>query len=127
MHLVPSPRFHFFQSHTKITYVTAHHTRNLYFFHIRCSNAVTTLNVKLASIHNNTISKFIPRYHYDNEASTFCEILKYFFLMLFKTVSHIAKHITDTPPNIGFYSYSKELVYTYSCYKFVRPTFTQES
>ena len=42
MHLVPPPRFHFFQSHNKITYVIAHHTRNLYFFHIRCSNTVTT-------------------------------------------------------------------------------------
>ena len=41
-HLVPSPRFHFFQSHANITHVTAHHTCNLYSLHILCSNAVTT-------------------------------------------------------------------------------------
>ena len=41
-HLVPPPRFHFFQSHTTITYVTTHHTHTLYFFHIWYSNAVTT-------------------------------------------------------------------------------------
>ena len=37
-----SPRFHFFQSHTTITYATTHHTRTLYFFHIWYLNAVTT-------------------------------------------------------------------------------------
>ena len=42
-HLIPHPQFLSFQSHTNITYVTAHHTRNLYPFHIWCSNAVTTL------------------------------------------------------------------------------------
>ena len=41
-HLVPPPRFHLFQSHCNITYVTAHHTRNFYSFHIWYSNAVTT-------------------------------------------------------------------------------------
>ena len=35
-HLVPPLRFHFFQSHTNIPYATAHHTLNLYFFHIQC-------------------------------------------------------------------------------------------
>ena len=44
-HLVPPPQFHFFQSHTNITYVTAYHTRNLYPFHIRCSNAVATFKI----------------------------------------------------------------------------------
>ena len=43
-HLVRPPRFHFFQSHTNITYVTVHHTRSLYFFHIWCSNPVTTFD-----------------------------------------------------------------------------------
>ena len=38
----PSPRFHFFQSHTTITYVTTHDIRNLYFFHIWHTNVVTT-------------------------------------------------------------------------------------
>ena len=33
-HLVPPPRFHFFQSHTNITYVIAHHRRKLYSFHM---------------------------------------------------------------------------------------------
>ena len=41
-HLVPPPRFHFFQPYTNITYVTSHHTRSLHSFHIQCSNALTT-------------------------------------------------------------------------------------
>ena len=45
-HLVPPPRFHFFQSHTNITYVTAHRTCNLYSFHIWYSNAFTTFKTK---------------------------------------------------------------------------------
>ena len=45
--LVPHLQFHFFKSHTNITYVTAHHTRNLYPFHIWCSNAVTTFKTNL--------------------------------------------------------------------------------
>ena len=45
-HLVPPPRFHFFQSHPT-SHVTAHHTRNLYFLHIQCSNAATTFETSL--------------------------------------------------------------------------------
>ena len=37
-----SPTVPLFPITSNITYVTAHHTRNLYFFHIRCSNAATT-------------------------------------------------------------------------------------
>ena len=40
--LLHPPRFHFLQSHTNITYITAHHTGNLYSFHIWCSNVVAT-------------------------------------------------------------------------------------
>ena len=46
-HLVPPPQFHFFQSRTNITYVTAHHTCNLYSFQIWCSSAVTTFETYL--------------------------------------------------------------------------------
>ena len=45
--------------------------------------------------------------------------------MFFKTVSHMVKRGTGTP-NIGLHSYSQELVYMCSCYKFVYSLFTQE-
>ena len=53
------------------------------------------------------------------------EILKYVFsYVFFKTVLHKAKHSTGTP-NIGFRSYSQELVYICSCYKFFCSLLTQ--
>ena len=84
------------------------------------------------NIRNQPVSTTIPSPSSFRDITTirkhqhFGEILKYFFLMLFKTVSHIAKQHRPSP-NIGFHSYSKELVYMCSCYKFVCPLFTQES
>ena len=124
-HLVPPLRFHFFQSHTNIPYVTAHHTFNLYFFHIRCSNAVTTFET--SRIYNKTISKFIPRNHYDQETWTFWWDSQIMFSYLFQNSDAYSLTQHRPPPNIGFHSYSEELVYMCSCYKFVCPLFTQES
>ena len=85
------------------------------------------------NIRNQPISTTIPSPRSFHDITTirkhqhFGKIFKYFFLMFFKAVSHIAKHSTDLPRNIGFHSYSKELVYMCSFYKFVCPLFAQES
>ena len=121
----PSLRFHFFESHTNIPYVTAHHTRNLYFFHIRCSNAVTTFET--SRIYNKTISKFIPQNHYDQETWTFWWDSQIMFSYLFQNSDAYSLTQHRPPPNTGFHSHSKELVYMCSCYKFVCLLFTQET
>ena len=85
------------------------------------------------NIRNQPISTTIPSPRSFRDITTirkhqhFGKIFKYFFLMCFKAVSHIAKHSTDLPRNIGFHSYSKELVYMCSFFKFVCPLFAQES
>ena len=112
-HLVPPSWFHFPQSHTNITYITAHHTGNSYSFHIWCSNAVTTFET----------SPYPQQYHLQVHSATSLRqanisisvrILTTFFVLFSKTVLHIAKHSTGTP-SIGFNSDSKELVYMCSC------------
>ena len=121
-HLVPPARFHFFQSQTNITFVTAHHTRDLYSFHIWCSNAFTTFETSLhpQQYHLQVHSAILLR---QGNISISVRFSNMFFLIFFKTASHIPKHSRGTP-NIGFHSYSKELVYMRSCYKFVCPLFT---
>ena len=60
----------FFQSRTTITYVTTHHTRTLHFSSIY-DFWMASQHSKPTRIHNNTISKFIPRHHDDQETSAF--------------------------------------------------------
>ena len=68
-HLVPSPRFHFFQSHpiSHTPQLTTHATYICSIYGVR----MLPQNSKPALIHNNTISKFIPRHHPDKETSRF--------------------------------------------------------
>ena len=60
----------FFQLRTTITYVTTHHTRTLHFSSIY-DFRMPSQHSKPTRIHNNTISKFIPPHHYDQETSAF--------------------------------------------------------
>ena len=60
----------FFQSRTTITYVTTHHTRTLHFSSIY-DFRMPSQHSKPTRIHNNNISKFIPRHHNDQETSAF--------------------------------------------------------
>ena len=69
LHLVPPPRFHFFQSHP-ISHTSQLTTRATYISSIY-GVRMPPQHSKPARIHNNTISKFIPRHHYDKETSTF--------------------------------------------------------
>ena len=68
-HLVTPPRFHFFQSHaiSHTSQLTTHATYISSIYSVR----MPPQHSKPARIHNNTISKFIPRHHYDKETSTF--------------------------------------------------------
>ena len=68
-HLVPPPRFHFFQSHP-ISHTSQLTTRSSYIYSIYGAR-MSPQHSKPARIHNNTISKFIPRHHYNKETSTF--------------------------------------------------------
>ena len=69
-HLVPPPRFHFFQSHPISHTMSQLTTRATYISSIY-GVRMPPQHSKPARIHNNTISKFIPRHHYDKETSTF--------------------------------------------------------
>ena len=68
-HLAPPPRFHFLQSHpiSHTWQFTTHATYISPIYGVR----MPTPHSKPAHIHNNTISKFIPRHHYDKETSIF--------------------------------------------------------
>ena len=68
-HLVPPPRFHFFQSHpiSHTSQLTTHATYISSNYGVR----MPPQHSKPARIHNNTISKFISWHHYDKETSTF--------------------------------------------------------
>ena len=68
-HLVPPPRFHFFQSHP-ISHTSQLTTRATYISSIYGVRMLPQ-HSKPAYIHNSTISKFIPRRHCDKETSTF--------------------------------------------------------
>ena len=68
-HLAPPPRFHFFQSRP-ISHTSQFNTHATYISSIY-GLRMPTQHSKAACIHNNTISRFIPRHHYDKETSTF--------------------------------------------------------
>ena len=95
-HLVPPPRFHFFQSHpiSHTSQLTTHATYTVF----ECRH----------NIRNQPVSTTIPSPSSFRDITTirkhqhFGEILKYFFLMFFKTVSHIAKHSTGPLPTLVF-------------------------
>ena len=59
-----------FQLRTIITYVTTHYIRTLHFSSMYDFRIPSPYS-KPIRIHNNTISKFIPRHHYDQETSAF--------------------------------------------------------
>ena len=63
--LVPPPWFHFFQSHT--SQLTPHTTYIPSIYGVR----MLPQHSKPTRIHNNIISKFISRHHYDKETSAF--------------------------------------------------------
>ena len=77
-HWVPPLRFHFFETHTTITYVTTNHTRTLYFLHIRYSNAVTIFETSpyLRQYHLQIHSATSPR---QEHISILVKFLKIFF------------------------------------------------
>ena len=87
--LVPPPLFHFFQSYQyHIRHSSPH---KLFSFHIWCSNAVTTFET----------NPYPQQHHLQVHSATSLRqgniyisvrFLNTFFLMFFKTVSHIAKH-----------------------------------
>ena len=59
----------FFQSHTNITYVTAHHTRSSYSFYTWYSNAASTFETNPCPQQYHL--KFIPRHHDHKEIPAF--------------------------------------------------------
>ena len=65
----PSPEIPFFPTTYQYQILTADHTLNLYFsiFGIR----IPSQHSKPTRIHSNTISKLIPRHHYDRNTSAF--------------------------------------------------------
>ena len=68
-HLVPPTRFTF-SNHIPISHMsqlTTHATHIPSIYGVR----MPSQHSEPARIHNNTISKFIPRHHYDKETSTF--------------------------------------------------------
>ena len=66
-HLVPPPRFHFFQSHTNITQVTTQATYIFSIYGVR----MPSQDSKPSHIYGNTISKLILRYPSDRNTSAF--------------------------------------------------------
>ena len=70
LYLVPPPRFHFFRSHPISHTMSQLTTRATYISSIY-GVRMPPQHSKPARIHNNTISKFILRHHYDKETSTF--------------------------------------------------------
>ena len=95
-HLVPPPRLHFFQSHpiSHTSQLTTHATYTVF----ECRH----------NIRNQPVSTTIPSPSSFRDITMirkhqhFGEILKYFFLMFFKTVSHIAKHSLGPLPALVF-------------------------
>ena len=94
------PRSSTFSNHITISYTSQLTTHGTYIPSIY-SLRMQSQHSNPARIHNNTTSKFIPRYHYDKETTSRWDS-QILFSYVFKAVSHIAKHSTDPPPQHWF-------------------------
>ena len=99
-HLVFPPRLHSLQSHPISNTSQPAHVQLMFLPY--------TVSECRSIIRNQPVSTTIPSPSSFHDITTirkhqyFGEILKYFFLMFFKTVSHIAKHSTGPVPTLVF-------------------------